>query len=444
MPSISLGRKEQLYVVAETSYGEAAAPAGSGAIKHLNCTMQLKDERADRSDRKSTRGLAERVAGRRNVEWSVDGYLVPSGTSATAPDISALLECSFAKRTTNAAVVLSEPTENGAILGSSGSLRIGDFVGFELGGGFYAACIIGVDPETSVVSWWPPLPSAPEVGATVRRSVNYRLRTDPQGSVTIHRCIDQEAQAVSGCVPNEWTWSFAAGDPAKVTISGFGADTAFAGAGSLYLAMDDAQLSFEYAGVPVYEPGTWVQIDDEALKVTAVDADSAVCTVLRAQCGTSAQAHDASAAIAPYRPAPATAGSPVTGVNGRCFLDDIELKITSARLTVTENVSLLNNLYGSVVAADYHYPQNRSVKLDAESFLTGEMGCLPLVTKTMSAAPFFLQSGNAVGQTFVLFAPKFQPEIPEIEAPADGVVPLALTGPALEEAGEDEVFIAFL
>jgi hypothetical protein len=56
----------------------------------------------------------------------------------------------------------------------------------------------------------------------------------------------------------------------------------------------------------------------------------------------------------------------------------------------------------------------------------------------------FLQSGSAVGGAFACYAPKFEAEIPNIDAPADKVIPLVLSGPALEDDGDDEIFFAFL
>ncbi len=444
MPSISLGRKEQLYVVAENSYGAAAAPDGAGAIKHLSSRFEVKEERADRADRSASRGLADRVPGKRNVSWSVEGYLMPSGTGGTPPDFDGLLACSFDRRVTVATTVAANPTTTGATLADATGLQAGDFVGFELSGTLYAARLAAVDTATGAVTWWPALPAPPQVGDTAHPAVGSRLQTEPQGSATIHRLLDREAQVATGCVPNEWTFAVAAGDPAKVTASGPGQDLVFAGTAALAAAMDATQTSFFHAGNPQFEPGTWVQLDQEVLRITAVDVDTNECTVSRAQCGTAAAAHALGAVAAPYRPTPTTAGAPIAGVTGRCQLLDVSVPITAAKASITENVSLLNTLHGSAVAQDYHYPQRRQVQLEVEALLTAETAGALVMTKLQDDTPFFLQAGHTSGRTFVCYAPRFQPEIPSLEAPVDDVIPLSLAGPALEDDGQDEIQFAFL
>ncbi len=444
MPSISLGRKEQLYVVAENDFGVAAAPAGAGAITHLDCKLQLKDERVDRADRKSTRGVSERVQGKRNVDWSIDGYLIPSGAETAAPDINDLLTCTFDKRVTPPATVSSNPTTGGATLSFVADMKVGDFVGFVLNGVLYAACLTGVNYETGAVTWTPPLPSAPLAHDTVHRSVNYRLQTSPQGSVTLHRFLDREVQTATGCIPNEWTFTFNAGDPAKWTAQGRGKDASFTGSSVLAAAMNNSQLTFDWGYALVFDVDTWVKIDNEVLKVTGVTLADHTCSVLRAQCGTSAAAHEAAAAISPYRPNPATAGSPVAGVNGRFAFGGTALPITGAKISITENVSLLDNLYGAATAMDYDYPQTRKVTWEVESLLTAITGAMMAAGKKQLSGGIFLQSGSAVGGAFACYAPKFEAEIPNIDAPADKVIPLVLSGPALEDDGDDEIFFAFL
>jgi len=444
MSTISLGRKEQLYVQAESAFGQAVAPAATGAIRHLHCTMNLTEERAVRDDRKITRGAAEQVRGKRGLEWSVEGYLIPSGEATTLPDIDALLHCSFDRKVTDAATVASDPTAIGATLSAADGMSAGDIVGFVIDGTLHAVCLQTVDTETDAVTWAPVLPSAPQVNDTVHRSVTYRLQNQPRHSATLHRLLDHEAQTGIGCVPDELRVNVAAGDPAKINFRGRGKDMLFIGTSALASAMDGSQTTLTYDGPDVFEAGVWIQIDDEVMQINDVDDETDTCTVLRAQCDTDAASHDADAVIAPYRPTPTVAGSPIAGVKGACKLGGAAFTITAGSLTVTENFKMKDDRYGEVTATGCNAPQAREVQLELDGFLADDTAGHFLKAKQNADIDVLLQAGDEVGKTFAVYLGKFRPEIPDIEAPADGEIPLRLAGPALESDGNDEVFIAFL
>lgn len=444
MSQISLGRKEQLFVQTETTFGQSEAPTAAGAIRHLKCEMEPAEERLARDDRKSTRGLPERLRGKRGLEWSLEGYLIPSGDSAVAPDIADLLAASFSVKTTNAATVASDPTTTGATLSAVSEMEPGDLVGFEQSDLLYVVCLQTVDAETKAVTWTPALPQAPQVDDDVAQAVIYRLQTDPADSLTIHRVLDHEAETAPGCVPHEWEFTVAAGDVAKFSASGAGRDLMFCGSSALAEGIDDEQTSFTYDQPDVFQADAWVQIDSEVLKITAVDTDTNTCTVLRGQCGSDAASHDAEAEIVPDKPTPATAGSPIAGVEGRCAISGEDMVITAGALTVAENPKMRNDQYGQAVAAGFCYPQGRTVKLELEGFLSADSAAAILPARTNATVPVLLQAGREAGKTFAFYAAAFSPDPPKIEAPADGEISLKLSGPALEDEGNDEVVIAFL
>ncbi|HPM77407.1 MAG TPA: phage tail tube protein [bacterium] len=444
MSTISLGRKEQLYALTESTYGTPVVPGGAGAIKHLSCTLALNEERTPRADRKITRGLAEQVRGKRSVEWSIDGYVIPSGSSGAAPDIAALLAATFSSRVSNAATVAGAAGVGGATLSSVSEMAAGDIVGLVIDDSLYAVCLQTVDDLSGAVTWTPALPSAPTIGDPVHQAVTYRLQTEPNQALTLHRLLDQEAQTASGCVPNEWNFSLAAGDMAKCRVQGQGKDLAFAGTAALQSSMDGAQTTLVYTGEDVFEAGAWIAIDDEAMKIAAVTSAAKTLTVVRAEAGTSAATHEAAAVIAPYRPTPSTSGSPIAGVRGRCLLDGANFTITAGEATIVENVKLRNDDFGSATAMGFAYPAGREATMRLEGFLTGDTGALIVRAKSGGTLPVLLQAGDRPGATFAIYAPAFAPNIPEIDAPADAETPLVLEGPALETNGDDELIIAFL
>jgi len=94
-----LGRQERFYAEAETTFGTLVKATSAGAIKTLGTSMDYQQARIDRMDRRQTRSLLERITAKREVSWNANGYLIPSGTNTTPPDIGPLLVAAFGTET---------------------------------------------------------------------------------------------------------------------------------------------------------------------------------------------------------------------------------------------------------------------------------------------------------------------------------------------------------
>lgn len=88
----ALGRELKFYANEESTYGTFAKPAGTDAAKVLATNFEMVEAREGRADSRQTRSLLERITGRREVSWSVESYVLPSGSAGTPPDIHPMLK----------------------------------------------------------------------------------------------------------------------------------------------------------------------------------------------------------------------------------------------------------------------------------------------------------------------------------------------------------------
>jgi len=92
----ALGRNRNFFCKAETTYGTFVKPAAADdAAKVLNCSFDFKQERKNRMDSRAVRAHYERITGRKEVSWSVDSYLIPSGSGSTDPDLAPLFKAAM-------------------------------------------------------------------------------------------------------------------------------------------------------------------------------------------------------------------------------------------------------------------------------------------------------------------------------------------------------------
>ena len=80
----ALGRNRAFFAKVESTYGTFVKPAATDAAKVLNCSFDFKQERKNRMDSRAVRAHYERITGRKEVSWSVDSYLIPSGSGSCA------------------------------------------------------------------------------------------------------------------------------------------------------------------------------------------------------------------------------------------------------------------------------------------------------------------------------------------------------------------------
>ena len=92
----ALGRNRNFFCKAETTYGTFVKPvAADDAAKILSCSFDFSQERRNRMDSRAVRSVSERITGRKTVAWSLDSYLIPSGSGSTDPDLAPLFKAAM-------------------------------------------------------------------------------------------------------------------------------------------------------------------------------------------------------------------------------------------------------------------------------------------------------------------------------------------------------------
>ena len=91
----ALGRNRAFFCKAETTYGTFVKPAATDAAKVLSCSFDFSQERRNRMDSRTVRSVSERITGRKAVSWSLESYLVPSGSGSTDPDLAPMIKAAM-------------------------------------------------------------------------------------------------------------------------------------------------------------------------------------------------------------------------------------------------------------------------------------------------------------------------------------------------------------
>lgn len=83
----ALGERGIVFASTQTSLADfTAKPTTGDAFKILKMEISHEPARKPRMDNKQTRSLLEQITGKTTASWSLDKYLLPSGTGGTPPD----------------------------------------------------------------------------------------------------------------------------------------------------------------------------------------------------------------------------------------------------------------------------------------------------------------------------------------------------------------------
>lgn len=91
----ALGRNRKFFAKTESAFGTFIKPTATDAAKMLSSKIELAIAREARMDSRQTRSILERYTGLKTVKWSCEGYVIPSGTAGTPPNIHALLKAAM-------------------------------------------------------------------------------------------------------------------------------------------------------------------------------------------------------------------------------------------------------------------------------------------------------------------------------------------------------------
>ena len=311
----AIGRQEKLFVVPETTFGTAAsAPASGNAIRFMEANFAQAEERIYRTDKRSTRSYLETIVKKVSVQWSLKGYLLPSGAAGTAPDgWDDIFESAFGTETVNA--------------------------------------------STSVV---------------------YSLAKEFEKPLTFHRGMGSSlsdasfGEMIRGGVVNQLTFNLDGTSEAMVSASGFAADILRAGVGTI---STDSGTLITFSGTGEahnFDAGIYVDVDSVTDQlISAVNTTGNTITVPSHTAQSNGEFVVPSAVIKSQ--SFVSTAVPISGILGSCTLESTSFTILGAEITLNNGAKVHLDHYGTSKADGYHQ-ENRSVegslrcRLDATTF----------------------------------------------------------------------------
>lgn len=278
----ALPRERRLYASVEATYGTRIQPAGADALRVLSAVIgSPQPTRVERVDNRQTRSIENRITGNTPpIEWSAEGYLIPSGTAGTAPDMGAILKAAFGTETivggTSVTYELSDVQQ------ALGSLTLTD----ELSGGLM--------------------------------------------------------ESLAGAIVQELTIRGSGGDPPMMVASGVASSHVLTGRTEISSAAA-AVITPVVPGVKAVEVGSRGRFM-EADGTTVRDDNGGAGFVVLSETSTTFTVDAAPAGVVvtdiwePFVITEVTAGSPTPGIVGSVTLDSLVLPVTSWEFTLSNNL----------------------------------------------------------------------------------------------------------
>lgn len=401
----ALGRDRVFYVENETTAGTFVKPTGGdqNIAKLLSSSIDLQQERKERNDARSTRSLLERITGKGTISWSIEAYVIPSGTAGTPPDLHEL---------------------------------------------FYAA--MGGYANVGGTS------------DTYSLSDSQTLRTL---SIT-HHYNDMVQEAIAGAWVNTMTISASGGEEPKVTFEGGAMSYAFTGSSTLNGAVDNStSFTVDDSGqFHTNSSGTgassvvWFTDDDAGtnsddnsgagFKVTDDSSDPTLTAEANIDSGSDVNIAADGDEVRPFVPAAASdspQGSPISGIAGSLKLDGgSALPITAFEVTLANNIKPLDDEAFKQFPDDV-IPGFRnvtgSITFRARKDLVRELGKREAFTQRDIAV--VLGSGGGTTCTINVDQAEFDFSALEVPEAEEGTVTLPFTALSSSASAADELDIVF-
>ena len=390
----ALGRNRKFYVNEETTYIDSenvatdfVKPAGTDAAVILNASFTPAQERKVRDDARASRSVLEQITGKKSATWSVESYVLPSGTAGTAPDLGPLFKGAMGTETV------------------SGGTRV-----------------------------------------TYSLNTNQDL-----GSFSLTQFFNETfMETLTGCYVNSMTISVAGGEEPKVTFEGESSGlyiptTTSPSAAQLTAGESTATVDGSGTGTSFdvhagegenFKPGSVISVgSDTDLVVTAVSNDTITVD--------SSITFTDDDEVKPFAPTETVAGSPIAGILGSLTLAGNSLPITSFEVTVANNNKGISDEAFVAGTSDY-VPGFRdvtgSLSIRCRRDLAIEIG----KRLDFGTQAIVVTCGDTAGKKLIIEIDDAEFEVAAVDTPQSDEVVVPMNFRALAtSAGEDEIVIKF-
>ena len=390
----ALGRNRKFYVNEETTYIDSenvatafVKPAGTDAAVILNASFTPAQERKVRDDARASRSVLEQITGKKSATWSVESYVLPSGTAGTAPDLGPLFKGAMGTETV------------------SGGTRV-----------------------------------------TYSLNTNQDL-----GSFSLTQFFNETfMETLTGCYVNSMTISVAGGEEPKVTFEGESSGlyiptTTSPSAAQLTAGESTATVDGSGTGTSFdvhagegenFKPGSVISVgSDTDLVVESVSNDTITVD--------SSITFTDDDEVKPFAPTETVAGSPIAGILGSLTLAGNSLPITSFEVTVANNNKGIADEAFVAGTSDY-VPGFRdvtgSLSIRCRRDLAIEIG----KRLDFGTQAIVVTCGDTAGKKLIIEIDDAEFEVAAVDTPQSDEVVVPMNFRALAtSAGEDEIVIKF-
>jgi len=381
MATITYGWEEKFFVVPETAFGEIAGPGNSLAtgMKILTSEFSGDRERLFRDDKNYTRSQIQRILGRWEGTWRMQKYLIPHGNPGYSPDDNRLLRAAFGQ------------------VNSTGEVQVG-----------------------------------------------YFLTKEIDFSHTLWRGTEEYAEAAVGAIVNEVEFRIDGRNFATVEYRGLAKRLVHTGVSTLSQVETSGVTTIHVVTPDSFSVGSFITIgtsdnNGQGYEVTNVNSTDGTLTISPAL----DSVQDSGAKVKPFWPIIETHGSPIPGTLGTLMMGTNLIKVRTGTVTLTQNIALLNDEYGTDSASAILNNALRNVNFSFDlvhrttyDFLFG----MSLYGKSYDMK---LQIGTETGRTVEIHLPNAEFDRPSVDIPEKDVITNTLSGTGLMIDGEDEIEVFF-
>lgn len=383
--TIETGALEQGYVKLETAYNvvPADALAGTDGIRILTLSLSGKKNREPSPQKRGTPDRQASLPRRESASWNLSEIMwEPSGTLGTISNVGKLIKGGFGSNhvlsLTTTVSAAPSPTVTTATLGSVTGIQVGDLIVFTVASGARREVTrIATLPGGAAVTF-DPLSVAPDSTGAAVVGITYSLASNITDSFAIYKYHNAGGfkEAVYGSVVDQIQVMLDGTKEVTLALSGPGARYGNAAGGATVQT----------------KPATHV-----------------------------------------------TVGNPAGGMVGNFYVDGTAFLVTSAKVSINNQLALRNKDLGTSFAAGIGGRSNlRDVTVEVTFFMedTNLIGKAHSVTKGELRCII----GNTNGSMLLVVVPSVEFEIPDI--PSDiGLKEVTITGVAYAVNGNDQVIL---
>lgn len=416
---IANSRAEVIYAIEETTPGVLENPTSSGTVLvSAAVDINQQPEYFDDDQKRPSRSQSHRVRGRYpSGNAAITTWAKPSGTAGVAPETDILLKSALGRKEISGSG--NETIQSGS---TTTVIKVNTAANFKVGAchifGNEYRFITAIDIVNNSLTLNNALPAVPTIGTIIPQSVNYKLAdiNTKNPSFSLYSKQEHTIFSAAGTVVDTLTIPISGKDMPKMTFATKFMKKSWTGTDKITTSMDATITAITPSDLQKFCIESIIKIDNELMKVTAINESAGTLTVIRGYLGSTADSHAIDAVISPYSPPTIEKGIGVHGRLGFVIFDNISIPILECEISINNKIKMYEDeKNGTDYATDYGYPESREVRLsmllyfrrdDLKYFRTG---------MNQIRREIVIPVGTVSGNIVVFRMPQVELNVPAIE-----------------------------